>query len=104
MPRTCIITFQYLAKPRVKLKWLEVNGQVFQDGNMNTMVFKPDYIVSYLSQFMSLQPGDVISTGTPLGVGLGQNPPLYLKPGDKITLGIEGLGSQQQLVVSYHKS
>jgi 2-keto-4-pentenoate hydratase/2-oxohepta-3-ene-1,7-dioic acid hydratase in catechol pathway len=80
--------------------WLEVNGKTFQNGNSKTMVFKPEYIVSYLSQFMSLQPGDVISTGTPPGVGLGQTPPLYLKPGDKITLGIEGLGSQEQIVVA----
>jgi len=63
------------------------------------MIFKPAYIVSYLSQFMSLQPGDVISTGTPPGVGLGQKPPLYLKPGDRINLGIEGLGTQRQMVV-----
>jgi 2-keto-4-pentenoate hydratase/2-oxohepta-3-ene-1,7-dioic acid hydratase in catechol pathway len=80
--------------------WLEVNGRTYQNGNTKTMIFKPAYIVSYLSQFMSLQPGDVISTGTPPGVGLGQKPPLYLKPGDKITLGIEGLGTQKQKVVS----
>jgi 2-keto-4-pentenoate hydratase/2-oxohepta-3-ene-1,7-dioic acid hydratase in catechol pathway len=81
--------------------WLEVNGKTFQDGNTKTMVFKPAYIVSYLSQFMSLQPGDVISTGTPPGVGLGQKPPLYLNPGDKISLGIEGLGTQKQKVISH---
>lgn len=81
--------------------WLEVNGKNFQDGNTKTMVFKPAYIVSYLSQFMSLQPGDVISTGTPPGVGLGQKPPLYLNPGDKISLGIEGLGTQKQKVISH---
>ncbi|TWX66866.1 fumarylacetoacetate hydrolase family protein [Colwellia demingiae] len=81
--------------------WLEVNGKTFQNGNTKTMVFKPAYIVSYLSQFMSLQPGDIISTGTPPGVGLGQTPPLYLKPGDKITLGIEGLGTQKQRVVEH---
>ena len=80
--------------------WLEVNSRTYQNGNTKTMIFKPAYIVSYLSQFMSLQPGDVISTGTPPGVGLGQKPPLYLKPGDKITLGIEGLGTQKQKVVS----
>ena len=79
--------------------WLEVNGKIYQNGNTKTMIFKPAYIVSYLSQFMSLQPGDVISTGTPPGVGLGQKPPLYLKPGDKINLGIEGLGTQRQMVV-----
>ncbi len=78
--------------------WLEVNGKTFQNGNGRTMVFKPEYIVRYLSQFMSLQPGDIISTGTPPGVGLGQVPSLYLKPGDKITLSIEGLGTQEQIV------
>ena len=79
--------------------WLEVNGQRYQNGNSRTMVFKPNFIVSYLSQFMSLQPGDIISTGTPPGVGLGQKPPSYLKPGDVMELGIEGLGSQRQVVV-----
>jgi len=79
--------------------WLEVNGKIFQNGNTNTMIFKPAYIVSYLSKFMSLQPGDIISTGTPPGVGLGQKPPLYLQPNDKINLGIEGLGTQEQIVV-----
>lgn len=83
--------------------WLKVNDKIFQNGNSNTMVFKPEYIVSYLSQFMSLQPGDVISTGTPPGVGLGQTPPLYLKPGDKISLGIEGLGTQDQVVIAYEE-
>ncbi len=81
--------------------WLEVNGKRYQNGNTKTMVFKPAYIVSYLSQFMSLQPGDIISTGTPPGVGLGQTPPLYLQQGDKITLGIEGLGNQEQIVVPH---
>ena len=85
--------------------WLEVNGKRFQQGNTSTMIFKPDYIVSYLSHFMTLLPGDIISTGTPPGVGLGQNPPIYLNEGDKIELGIEGLGQQSQLVVkSPHKS
>ena len=79
--------------------WLSVNGHKFQDGNTNTMVFKPAYIVSYLSQFMSLQAGDIISTGTPPGVGLGQTPPVYLKEGDVVELGIEGLGEQRQEVV-----
>ena len=79
--------------------WLEVNGHRYQEGNTRTMVFNPAYIVSYLSQFMSLQPGDIISTGTPPGVGFGQRPEVYLKRGDKITLGIEGLGEQRQLCV-----
>lgn len=79
--------------------WLEVNGKRFQDGTTANLIFTIPHIVSYLSQFMSLQPGDVISTGTPAGVGLGQTPPLYLKPGDKIRLGIDGLGEQNQTVV-----
>lgn len=81
--------------------WLELNGKRMQDGNTRTMVYKIAYIVSYLSQFMSLQPGDIISTGTPPGVGLGMNPPLYLKEGDVMRLGIEGLGVQEQKVVRY---
>ena len=80
--------------------WLKVNGRRYQNGTSATMIFKPACIVSYLSQYMSLQPGDVISTGTPPGVGLGQKPPVYLKPGDVITLGIDGLGEQRQTVVS----
>ena len=83
--------------------WLEVNGHRYQDGNTRTMIFSPAFIVSYLSQFMSLQPGDVISSGTPPGVGLGQKPPVYLAVGDKIKLGIDGLGMQSQTVVSLTK-
>ncbi|MCV6604521.1 MAG: fumarylacetoacetate hydrolase family protein, partial [Porticoccaceae bacterium] len=79
--------------------WLDVNGHRYQNGNTSTMIFNPAFIVSFLSQYMSLQPGDVISTGTPPGVGLGQKPPVYLQPGDVIELGIEGLGSQKQTVV-----
>lgn len=81
--------------------WLEVNGKRYQSGNTNTMIFSPAYIVSYLSQFTSLQPGDVISTGTPPGVGLGQTPPVYLNIGDQVTLGIEGMGQQTQKVVAF---
>ncbi len=80
--------------------WLKVNEKKYQDGNTSTMVFKPTFLVSYLSQFMSLQPGDVISTGTPPGVGLGQTPPVYLKVGDNIKLGIDGMGTQTQTVVA----
>ena len=79
--------------------WLDVNDRRFQQGNTRTMIFSPTRIVSYLSHFMSLQPGDVISTGTPPGVGLGQTPPVYLKPGDVMELGIAGLGTQRQVVV-----
>jgi 2-keto-4-pentenoate hydratase/2-oxohepta-3-ene-1,7-dioic acid hydratase in catechol pathway len=80
--------------------WLKVNGKTFQNGSTKHMVFGPAFLVHYLSQFMSLQPGDVISTGTPPGVGLGQKPPLYLKLGDIIELGVEGLGTQTQTVVA----
>jgi 2-keto-4-pentenoate hydratase/2-oxohepta-3-ene-1,7-dioic acid hydratase in catechol pathway len=79
--------------------WLKVNGKTFQNGSTNKMVFGPAFLVHYLSQFMSLQPGDVISTGTPPGVGLGQKPPLYLNEGDVMELGIEGMGTQKQIVV-----
>jgi 2-keto-4-pentenoate hydratase/2-oxohepta-3-ene-1,7-dioic acid hydratase in catechol pathway len=79
--------------------WLKVNGKTFQDGSTATMIFKPAFIVHYVSQFMSLQPGDVISTGTPPGVGLGQKPdPVYLNAGDVMELEIEGLGRQRQVV------
>ncbi len=77
--------------------WLEVDGQSYQDGNTKNMIFGVAQIVSYLSQFMSLQPGDVISTGTPAGVGMGQRPdPIYLRPGQTMRLGIDGLGEQTQ--------
>jgi len=78
--------------------WLDVNGHRFQDGSTRTMVYDVPFLVSYLSRFMSLQSGDIISTGTPPGVGMGQTPPRYLKDGDVISLGIEGLGEQQQSV------
>lgn len=79
--------------------WLEVDGKRYQDGSTATMIFGVAHIVSYLSRFMSLQPGDVISTGTPPGVGLGQKPPVFLKGGETIRLGIAGLGEQTQKVV-----
>lgn len=81
--------------------WLKVNGRPMQDGSTANMVFKIPFLVSYLSQFMTLLPGDVISTGTPAGVGLGMNPQVYLKKGDVVELGIDGLGSSQQKVVAY---
>lgn len=80
--------------------WLEVNGKRFQNGSTRTMVFKPAFLIAYLSRFMSLQPGDVISTGTPPGVGMGQKPQIYLRAGQVMKLGIEGLGEQRQQVVS----
>jgi len=79
--------------------FLDVNGKRMQDGSTNTMIFSANYIVYYLSQFMSLNPGDIIATGTPPGVGLGMKPPVFLKPGDKMRLGIEGLGEQNQICV-----
>ena len=81
--------------------WLEVNGKRYQDGNSNTMVFKPAFLVSYLSRFFTLHPGDIVTTGTPPGVGLGQKPtPVFLKVGDEMRLGIDGLGEQRQKVVA----
>lgn len=85
--------------PQALPMYLEVNEHRYQEGSTQTMVYSVAHIVAYLSQFMSLQPGDVISTGTPPGVGMGQNPPTYLKAGDNMTLGIEGLGSQHQAVI-----
>jgi 2-keto-4-pentenoate hydratase/2-oxohepta-3-ene-1,7-dioic acid hydratase in catechol pathway len=80
--------------------WLDVDGKRYQDGSTRTMIFGVAHLVSYISQFMSLQPGDVISTGTPPGVGLGQKPPVYLKPGQTMRLGIAGLGEQRQTTVA----
>lgn len=95
-----LVTRDEVPDPQNLDMYLEVNGQRFQDGNTRTMVYGVAYLVSYISQFMSLQPGDIISTGTPPGVGMGQNPPLYLKPGDVMELGIAGLGVQQQRTVA----
>lgn len=95
-----LVTADEVADPDNLPMWLEVNGKRYQDGNTATMVYKPAFLVSYLSQFMSLQPGDVISTGTPPGVGLGQKPPIYLEVGDHMELSIEGLGVQRQVVVA----
>lgn len=95
-----LVTKDEIVDPHNLNIWLEVDGHRYQDGNTNTMVFDVPTIVSYLSQFMSLQAGDVISTGTPPGVGLGQKPPVYLKAGQVMRLGIEGLGEQKQKVIS----
>lgn len=83
--------------------WLTVNGKNMQDGNTNDLIFNIPHLVSYISQFMTLLPGDIISTGTPAGVGLGFNPPLYLKAGDIVELGIDGLGTQKQHVKNWAK-
>jgi 2-keto-4-pentenoate hydratase/2-oxohepta-3-ene-1,7-dioic acid hydratase in catechol pathway len=81
-----------------------VNGKTFQDGNSKNLIFKIPYLVSYLSQFMTLLPGDIITTGTPAGVGLGQKPePVYLKAGDVVELGIDGLGQSRQQLVDWSK-
>lgn len=80
--------------------WLKVNGETKQDGNSNKLIFGIAFLVSYLSQFMTLEPGDVVSTGTPPGVGLGFDPPQFLKPGDVVELGIDGLGESKQVAVA----
>lgn len=95
-----LVTRDEIADPQNLAMYLEVNGHRYQDGSTRTMHFDVATIVSHLSQFMSLQAGDVISTGTPPGVGLGQSPEIYLKPGDKMELAIEGLGVQAQNVVA----
>ena len=94
-----MVTRDEVPDPQALDIWLEVNGHRYQDGSTATMIFSARTIVSYLSQCMSLQPGDVIATGTPPGVGQGQDPQVFLKAGDVVTLGLEGLGSQQQTVV-----
>jgi ureidoglycolate lyase len=95
-----LVTKDEVPDPQNLAMWLEVDGHRYQDGSTKTMVYKVAHLVSYLSQFMSLQPGDVISTGTPPGVGMGVKPnPVYLKPGQTMKLGIEGLGEQTQKTV-----
>ncbi len=94
-----LVTRDEVSDPQKLPMYLEVNGHRYQDGSTETMHFGVATVVSHLSQFMSLQPGDVISTGTPPGVGMGQTPQTYLKPGDTMELGIEGLGVQRQAVI-----
>jgi len=94
-----LVTKDEIDDPQNLKMWLDVNGKRMQNGSTATMVYGVNFLVSYLSKFMSLQPGDIISTGTPPGVGMGQKPPIYLKSGDKINLGIEGLGEQNQKAV-----
>jgi 2,4-diketo-3-deoxy-L-fuconate hydrolase len=93
-----LVTRDEIADPANLKMWLTVNGKTFQNGSTATMIFKPAFIVAYVSQFMTLHPGDVISTGTPPGVGLGQRPEVYLGVGDVMELGIDGLGQQRQVV------
>lgn len=94
-----LVTRDEVPDPNDLAMWLEVDGKRYQDGSTRTMVYKVPFLVSYVSQFMSLQPGDVITTGTPPGVGMGQKPPVYLRPGQTIRLGVEGLGEQTQRTV-----
>ena len=95
-----IVTKDEVEDPQNLKLWLDLNGKRMQDGSTNTMVYGVNFLVSYLSKFMSLHPGDIISTGTPPGVGMGLNPQVWLKPGDEMRLGIEGLGEQKQKTVS----
>ncbi|MGO8118877.1 fumarylacetoacetate hydrolase family protein [Rhizobium leguminosarum] len=95
-----LVTKDEIPEPQNLGMWLTVNGQKMQNGSSKTMVYGVPFLVSYLSQFMSLHPGDVISTGTPPGVGMGLKPPRYLKAGDVVELGIEGLGTQKQTFVA----
>lgn len=96
-----MVTKDEIPDPQNLRLWLSVNGDMLQDSNTNDMIFNVKHIVSYLSQFMTLLPGDVISTGTPFGVGLGFKPPRYLKAGDVVELGIDNLGTQRQQAVNY---
>ncbi len=95
-----LVTADEVPEPQNLHLWLEVNGERAQDGSTRTMIFPVPYLVSFVSRFMSLQPGDVITTGTPPGVGHGRSPPAYLNPGDVITLSVDGLGTQRQEVVA----
>lgn len=95
-----LVTKDEIVDPQDLGMWLKVNGEVMQNGSTRTIVYGVAYLVSYLSQFMSLHPGDIISTGTPPGVGMGMKPPRYLKSGDVVELGIDGLGSQKQNITA----
>lgn len=94
-----LVTADEVADPQNLSMWLEVNGERVQNGSTKTMVYGVAHVISYLSQFFTLETGDIISTGTPPGVGMGFKPPRYLKPGDKVALGIDGLGEQSQVAV-----
>jgi 2-keto-4-pentenoate hydratase/2-oxohepta-3-ene-1,7-dioic acid hydratase in catechol pathway len=99
-----LVTADEIKDPQKLGMWLDVNGKRFQTGTTKTMIFDVQTIVSYVSEFMTLMPGDIITTGTPLGVGMGVKPnPRYLKAGDVMTLGIDGLGEQRQEVVAFKK-
>ena len=95
-----LVTRDAVPDPQDLAMWLKVNGETMQDGSTSTMVYGVAYLVSYLSQFMTLHPGDIVTTGTPPGVGMGRKPERYLRPGDVVELGIEGLGTQRQQVLA----
>jgi 2-keto-4-pentenoate hydratase/2-oxohepta-3-ene-1,7-dioic acid hydratase in catechol pathway len=95
-----LVTADEVPDPQNLKMWLEVDGHRYQNGSTRTMIFGVRQLISYVSRFMSLQPGDIISTGTPLGVGMGQWPPVYLRAGNCVRLGIEGLGEQNQRVIA----
>ena len=97
-----LVTADEVPDPNKLRLWLTVNGKTMQDSSTADFIFNVPFVVSYISQFMTLLPGDLISTGTPQGVGLGQKPPKYIVPGDVIRLGIEGLGEQEQIAIAYH--
>jgi 2-keto-4-pentenoate hydratase/2-oxohepta-3-ene-1,7-dioic acid hydratase in catechol pathway len=96
-----MVTKDEIANPHALRLWLSLNGKIVQDSNTDDLIFNIPQLISYISCFMTLLPGDIISTGTPAGVGLGMNPPVYLKPGDVIELGIDGLGVSQQNIIAY---
>lgn len=96
-----MVTSDEIPDPHNLRLWLSVNGVMMQDGNTDDLIFSIPQLVAYISRFMTLLPGDIVSTGTPAGVGLGCNPPVYLKPGDVVELGIDGLGSSRQNLVAY---
>jgi len=98
-----LVTTDEVADPQNLKLWLSVNGQKYQNSNTSDMIFSVRYLISYLSQYMTLLPGDIVTTGTPEGVGLGMNPQVYLKPGDVVELGIEGLGEQKQIARAWGK-
>ncbi len=99
-----LVTKDEITDPHNLRLWLKVNDKMMQDSNTDDLIFNIPFLVSYISQFMTLLPGDIISTGTPAGVGLGFNPPVYLKDGDVIELGIDGLGTSKQTCAAYVKS
>lgn len=96
-----LVTKDEIKDPHNLRLWLSLNGKIVQDSNTDDLIFNVPFLIAYISQFMTLLPGDIISTGTPAGVGLGMNPPCYLKPGDIVELGIDGLGTSKQIAEAY---